>query len=345
MKRLSRLLATVALCSLAIGARAAGARADFLKLIERPRVPLAARVEPLPSTNGLAQFHFSFASDAEDRVPGILIEPEKIHGRLPVVIALHGTGGGKQNMLSLCRKLADNGFIAVAIDGRYHGERAKSGKGSADYEAAIVRAWRDGREHPLYFDTVWDVMRLVDYLKTRRDADAKRIGLIGISKGGIETYLAAAADKRIAAAVPCIGVQSFHWALEHTNWQGRVATIQNAFDEIAGAAGVKNPDAAFVKKFYDRVVPGIDSEFDGPAMLSLIAPRPLLVINSDSDLHTPLPGVEECVLAAQKAYRRINAGDRFAVRIQEKTAHQVRPESERAAIEWFLKWLKPEKEK
>jgi dienelactone hydrolase len=319
----------------------ADTRADFLKLIERPRVRLKPQVEELPATNGFAQFHFSFAADAEQRVPGVLIKPENSKGRRAVVIALHGTGGSKQDMLSLCRKLAEQGFIAVAIDGRYHGERTQAGKGSAEYEDAIVRAWRDGREHPFYYDTVWDVMRLVDYLQTRKDVDAKRIGLIGISKGGIETYLAAAVDKRIAVAVPCIGVQSFGWALENSDWQGRIGTIQIAFDTIAREAGVTGPDTTFVKIFYDRIVPGINAEFDGPAMLTLIAPRPLLVINGDSDNHTPLPGVEECASAAQRAYHALKADDHFVLRIQQNTRHQVKPESERAAIDWFEKWLTP----
>ncbi len=330
-----------AVCLLVVSATAADSRSDFLKLIHHPKMPLAARVEELPSTNGLAQFHFSFAADAAQRVPGILVKPELSRGRRPVVIALHGTGGSKQNMSALCRKLADQGFIAVAIDGRYHGERTQAGKGSSEYEDAIVRAWHDGKEHPLYFDTVWDVMRLIDYLKTRKDVDAKRIGLIGISKGGIETYLAAAADKRIAVAVPCIGVQSFQWALDHNEWQGRVGTIPRAFAAIAEDANVPAPDGAFVKKFYDRVVPGIYTEFDGPAMLPLIAPRPLLVINGDSDDKTPLPGLTNCLTAAQAGYRRAGAEDHFTARIQEKTGHQVRPESEQAAIEWFVKWLKP----
>jgi hypothetical protein len=96
-----------------------------------------------------------------------------------------------------------------------------------------------------------------------------------------------------------------------------------------------------VKIFYDRVVPGIDGEFDGPEMLELIAPRPLLVINSDSDEHTPLPGVEECAAAAKKAYGAVGAENNFAIIIQKKTGHAVLPESERAAIDWFVKWLKP----
>ena len=315
-------------------------RADFLKLIDRPRVALSPQVEPLSATNGIAQLHFSIAADAAQRVPGVLLKSTNFSGRRPVVIALHGTGGSKANMLALCRKLAERGFIAVAIDARYHGER-KSGKGQSDYNDAIIRAWRGSGEHPLFYDTVWDVMRLVDYLQTRDDVDSARIGLIGISKGGIETYLAAAADTRIAVAVPCIGVQSFRWALDNNDWQGRVGTIQAAFDAAAKDAGVAKQDAKFVQKFYARIVPGIDGEFDGPKMLPLIAPRPLLVINSDSDNHTPLPGVEECVAAAKQTYAASGVENNFAFILQKKTAHAMKPESERAAIEWFVKWLKP----
>ncbi len=319
---------------------AADSRQDFLKVIDRPRVALAPKVEELPASNGIVQINFSFASEEGQRVPGILVKSADSHGRRPVVIALHGTGGTKTSMLPLCEKFAARGFIAVAIDGRYHGERSPEGKGSAAYDAAIVEAWHSGG-YPFFYDTVWDVMRLVDYLQTRDDVDAKRIGLTGISKGGIETYLAAAVDTRIAAAVPCIGVQSFHWALDNNDWQGRIGTIQHAFDAIAKDSGVTNVDTKFVKKFYDRIVPGIYGEFDGPAMLTITAPRPVLMINSDSDNHTPLPGVNACVEAARKAYHAAQADDHFAVRIQEHTGHKVTPESEQAGIEWFVKWLKP----
>jgi dienelactone hydrolase len=340
VKCLSISLSCIVACLAAGSAHASNTSADFLKIIDRPLVALAPQIEKMPGTNGIAEFHFSFASDASNRVPGILMESANFHGRRPVVIALHGTGGSKNNMLALCRKLAERGFIAVAIDGRYHGER-KSGKGETDYDDAIVRAFHGSGEHPFYYDTVWDVMRLVDYLDTRDEVDASRIGLIGISKGGVETYLTAAIDPRITVAVPCIGMQSFSWALENNDWQGRIGTIQNAFDTIAKENSVTNPDSAFVQKFYDRVVPGIYSEFDGPQMLTLIAPRPLLVINSDSDNHTPLPGVIECANAAQKIYAADNAPNHFAVIIQKNTGHQVKPESERAAIDWFVKWLKP----
>ncbi|HVU28578.1 MAG TPA: prolyl oligopeptidase family serine peptidase [Verrucomicrobiae bacterium] len=316
-------------------------RADFLKLIARPAVPLAPQVEKLSDTNGLVEFHFSFASDASNRVPGILLKAKNVSGARPVVIVMHGTGGRKEDELPLLRRLARVGFVAVAIDGRYHGERATEGKGSASYQKAIVRAWHGSGEHPFFYDTVWDIQRLVDYLATRDDVDAARIGLTGISKGGIETYFTAAADSRIAVAVPFIGVQSFEWALQNNDWQGRIGTIQNGFNTIAKEEGVTNVTSAFVQKFYDRVTPKIYSEFDGPQMLPLIAPRPLLVINSDHDPNCPLPGVEEAVNAAQKIYAADNATNQISVIIQPNTGHAVKPESERAMIDWFVKWLKP----
>ena len=334
-------LVIAAVLGLAINAVAADPRADFLKLIDRPIVPLLPQVNELGATNNVAVYHFSFASDAQQRVPGILMEATDISERRPVVIVLHGTGGRKEDEESFLRALVEKGFIAVAIDGRYHGERTRAGHGSAEYQEAIVRAWHGDGEHPFFYDTVWDVRRLVDYLETRDDVDGRRIGLAGISKGGIETYLTAAVDKRIAVAAPFIGVQSFEWALKNDDWQGRIGTIQNAFDTAAKEAGVTAPDSAFVQQFYDRLVPGIYSEFDGPKMLPLIAPRPLLIVNSDRDKNCPLPGVKECIRTAQAAYAADKASNHFAAIIQKNTGHAVKPESEQAAVDWFVKWLRP----
>jgi hypothetical protein len=171
--------------------------------------------------------------------------------------------------------------------------------------------------------------------------DPKRIGLIGFSKGGIETYLAAAADPRIAVAVPCIGVQSFRWALEHNTWGSRIETVQAAFDAAAKEENQTQPDASFVHSFYGRVAPGIDGEFDGPAMLPLIAPRPLLTINGEIDARTPIPGLNLCLDAARAAYKAAHASDKFKSIIQPNTGHKVNPDAMKSAHEWFIRWLKP----
>lgn len=321
-------------------------RAAFLQLLDRPKVPLAPELHEVSAPDGMKKLHFTVAADAEQRVPGYLLIPAAkagSGGRHPAVIVLHGTGGTKDagDVRSTVERLAKAGIVGVAIDGRYHGERTKSGSGTADYNEAIVRTWKTGQEHPFYYDTVWDVMRVIDYLETRDDVDPTRIGLMGFSKGGIETYLTAAADLRVAVAVPCIGVQSFRWALENGQWKARIATIQDAFDAAAELAGEKKPGPEFVHRFYARVVPGIDGQFDGPAMLPLIAPRPLLVINSDSDANTPLAGVRLAVAAAKPAYQALHSEDKLVLRIQENTPHRVNPESIEASIAWFVKWLRP----
>jgi dipeptidyl aminopeptidase/acylaminoacyl peptidase len=88
-------------------------------------------------------------------------------------------------------------------------------------------------------------------------------------------------------------------------------------------------------------VPGIYAEFDAPAMLPLVAPRPLLVINGDSDERTPLPGVQESAAAAERAYGAVNAQDRFVLHIQPRTGHAFTAPAEQAAVDWFVRWLKP----
>lgn len=318
-----------------------GSRDVFLQLINRPRVSLDAKVQSEIETNRLVEIHFTFRSEQTQRVPGLLVK-QLGNARRPVVISLHGTGSNKDSQLPLLRDLARRGFAAVAMDGRYHGERTKIGKGSAEYEEAMIRAFREGKEHPFLYDTVWDVMRLIDYLETRPDADARRIGLIGFSKGGMETYLAAAVDRRIAAAAPLIGVQCFRWALDNNQWQPRVGTFQRAMDTVARESGVKEVNTDFVRRFYDRVVPGIYSQFDAPAMLPLIAPRPLLVMNGELDDRTPLPGVMEACEAARKAYQAVGAEEKFELRIQKQTGHKVTEESLKGAIEWLVRALRLE---
>jgi dienelactone hydrolase len=322
---------------------ASDTRAAFLQVIDRPKVALKPELAELPSVEGLRKYHLWFSSDASERVPGYLLLPDaaRFKSRRPVIIALHGTGGTKDSVADIVLKAAKSGFIGVAIDGRYHGERTKAGTGAAEYNEAIALAFKTGKGHPFYYDTAWDVMRLIDYLGTRKDVDAARIGLTGISKGGIETYMAAAADTRVAAAVPYIGVQGFKWALDNGQWRARIATIQGAFDSAAAMAGKSPGSVDFVREFYARVVPGIDGRFDGPAMLAAIAPRPLLVVNGDSDANTPVAGVRLSVAAAKPFYDAAGAADKLQLIVQENTPHRVNPENIDAGIAWFVKWLTP----
>jgi dienelactone hydrolase len=318
-------------------------RAAFLKMIERPRAPLAPEVRPLQSPGeGLVAEHVTFAADPQSRVTAIVVKNAGGANRAPAVIFLHGTGGNKEQNLARLTLLARKGFVAMAIDARYHGERAVDvpGPAASPYSNAILRAFHDGKEHPFFFDPVWDVMRTIDYLETRADVDRSRIGVAGFSKGAIETYLAAAVEPRIAASVAGHGVQSFHWALDHNGWDSRAWTIRDAIEPAAKEAKT-TVAPAFLRQFYDRVAPGIYGEFDGPAMLPLSAPRPFLVVTGDSDPRTPMAGVRECAVAAEKAYQAAGAPEKFSVKVEENVGHEQTRVFDESMVGWFVRWLKP----
>jgi dienelactone hydrolase len=322
---------------------AARIRASFLKMIDRPRVPLAPVTHPRSDAGPYRAEAFSYATEAGERVPGVFFKSAAAKDRHPVVIFLHGTGSRKEEFLALMRTFADRGFASAAIDARHHGARiaAKDGSDNAQYFAAMLETYRSGRGRPYLYDTVWDVMRLVDYLETRAEVDPKRIGVMGISKGGTEAYLAAAVDPRIAAAVPIIGVQGFRWALDNDRWQPRVSTFSPAVESAARDEGVANIDAAFVRRYYDRVAPGIYGDYDAGSMLALIAPRPVLAINGDSDPRTPLAGVQDAIATARRTYIRMRAEDRLGLYLQPNAGHVVTPVAELVMADWFVKWLKP----
>ena len=321
---------------------AARIRAAFLQMIARPRVPLAPETQPRIDAGAYRSEAFSYATEAGERVPGVFFKAAAAKDRRPVVIFLHGTGSKKEEFLALMRTFADRGFATAAIDARHHGARiaAKYGSGNAQYFAAMLETYRTGKGRPYLYDTVWDVMRLVDYLQTRADVDPKRIGVMGISKGGTEAYLAAAVDPRITAAVPIIGVQGFKWALDNNQWQARVGTFSPPVEGAARDAGVE-VDAAFVRRFYDRVAPGIYGDYDAGSMLALIAPRPVLVINGDSDARTPLAGVQEAVNAARRTYIRMSADEKLGLYLQPNAGHVFTPVAELVMADWFVKWMVP----
>ena len=326
-------------------ARAADTRADFLKLIDRPRVPLSVQALPWVATGtDLQRTTFSYASEAGQRVTGLMFRKKPAPGetlRRPAVIAMHATGEGKESMANLLRDLAARGFIGVAIDARYHGDRAPGADGDDVYIGAILRAWRNGGEHPIFYDTAWDILRLVDFLETRAEVDAARIGAIGFSKGGMEAFYAAAADPRIRVLVPCLAVRSFGWELEHDMWQAVAQSLAAAVEGAARDAGQERLTPEFFKVFFDRVAPGIYSTFDGPAMTPLIAPRPMLLINGEIDALTPVPGFMEAVHAAQRAYAAEDAYDHFAYEIEDKTGHKITPGAMSMGVDWLVRWLKP----
>ena len=354
MIRKIALLVPALACVLGVGiTRAAEApspekiRRDFHALLVRPKVPAAA-TSSSETQNGLVIERGQFASDAKTKVPFLLVKPAAASGKLPVVIVLHGTGGSKNGCLGDLQELAGRGILGIAIDARYQGERAPGGAhGSQEYQEAITRAWHEKdpktQEHPFYYDTVYDLWRTVDYLQSRADVDGSRIGMIGYSMGGIETWLAAATDPRVKVAVPCIGVQSFRWSLENERWQGRANTIRRSHEAAARDLGEPEVNSKVCRALWNKIIPGILDEFDCPNMLRAIAPRPMLILNGEKDPNNPLEGAKLAFAAAEDAYRKDGAADHLRIDVAAGVGHAVTPEQHKMAIEWLVRWLSPGK--
>lgn len=323
-------------------------RASFKKLLDRPKTDLDAKIASTTAVDVGILETLSFASEKKsggdiERVPTIVLRPKKSDGRLPAVIVLHGTGGNKDGQLGFMKELVKRNIVAVAIDARYHGGRSGGAKGAAAYNDAITKAWQvkpgQPMEHPFYYDTVWDLWRLVDYLETRPDIDAKKIGMIGFSMGGIETWLAAAADERVKVIVPAIAVQSFRWSLENDRWQGRANTIRPAHAQAAKDLGEPAVNQKVCRALWSKIIPGILDDYDCPSMLRLCAGRPMLIVSGTKDGNCPYEGAKIAIASAERAYKEANASERLSVLVED-VGHTVTAKQRTAALDWFEKWLK-----
>jgi dienelactone hydrolase len=325
------------------------AKAAFLKLLDRPKTPLDPKTGKSEAKNGLIYERLSFASEKKadgtiERVPVLIVRPGGTEGKMPAMIVLHGTGGNKEGVQSWLEEFARNGVIGIAIDARYHGERVPGVKGSTAYVEAISKAWQTpaGKpmEHPFYYDTVWDLWRLVDLLQAVREIDPKRIGMMGISMGGIQTWLAASVDDRVAVAAPLIGVQSFKWSLEHDKWQGRANTIKGAHELAAKDLGEPTVNRKVCRELWGKVIPGILDDYDCPNMIRLFAPRPLFIANGDQDPNCPIDGARVAFAAAEDEYGKAGAKEKLQIVVGEKVGHTVTPEAHKACVAFCVTWLK-----
>jgi dienelactone hydrolase len=141
--------------------------------------------------------------------------------KFPVVICPHGhVSGGKvavagvrdnpdvaktitQHNYDYGAQLCRAGFITFCPDARGMGERQEAAARSHVFNASCQ--WLNQMALPLGRTVTgmwtWDLHRLIDYVETRKDCDAKRIGCAGLSGGGLQTLWASALDERIRCAV------------------------------------------------------------------------------------------------------------------------------------------------
>ncbi|KAK9054903.1 hypothetical protein SSX86_025982 [Deinandra increscens subsp. villosa] len=268
----------------------------------------------------------------------ILSMKESRNSKRPAIVFLHSTNKCKEWVRPLLEAYASRGYIAVAIDSRYHGERAKT---TTTYQDALVSSWKRGDTMPFIFDTVWDLVKLADYLSARDDIDHSRIGITGESLGGMHAWFAAFLDTRYSVVAPIIGIQGFRWAIDNDQWQARVDSIRPVFEEARADLGKVVIDKEVVEEVWDRIAPGLAGEFDSDYTVPLIAPRPLIILNGAKDPRCPMAGLVTTISKTRGAYEEANCSDNFKVIAEAGIGHEMTSSMVREASNWFDNYLKP----
>jgi dienelactone hydrolase len=217
-------------------------------------------------------------------VTGNLYRPSKVGPgeRLPAIVyvcghAPRGRNGNKTAYQSHGIWFARHGYVCLMLDTLQLGEIAGIHHGT--YREG--RWWWLSRGYTPAGVECWNGMRGIDYLVSRPEVDPNRIGVTGISGGGAATFWIAAADERVKVAVPVSGLTDL---------------MSYVPDHVVNG----HCDCMFLYNTY---------QWPWARIPSLIAPRPLLYINSDQDSLFPIEGDERVINRLERVYSWFGAGD------------------------------------
>ncbi len=188
-----------------------------------------------------------------------------------------GRNGNKTAFQSHGAWLARHGYVCLVIDTLQLGEIAGVHHGT--YRE--TRWWWLTRGYTPAGVECWNGVRGIDYLVSRTDVDPDRIGVTGISGGGAATFWIAAADERVKVAVPVSGMADL------------MSYVPNRV--INGHC-----DCMFLYNTY---------QWHWTKIAGLIAPRPMLFVNSDADSIFPMDANERIINRLERLYSLFGVSD------------------------------------
>jgi len=239
-------------------------------------LPLQAEVKEQQRGSGFVIYRVQYNSVHDKRVPAWWCLPTSGTSPYPCLIIMHGYGGDKNGLQMLAPAFAARGIATFAIDAEYHGDRKQPG---SDILGAYIYRNRDALRQ-----TVIDLRRAIDFLQSRREIDAKRIGYIGLSMGGILGGILAGVDERVQA--PILIVAGGDWGYLFAKSQ----------HPAAAQLRQKQPELFNNPQKVNEVLGPVDPV----NWVGRISPRPLLMINGKDDQIVPKECTERLFAAAKQ---------------------------------------------
>lgn len=225
------------------------------------------------------------------------------------------TSDGKAGYQRIGALLARSGIAALVYDPIGQGERYQildeAGKpwarSTSEHTAVGIGSILVGRNTASY--RIWDGMRAIDYVTSRADVDAKKIGCTGISGGGTLTEYLMALDDRIVAAAPGCAINTF--ARKVSGAKAGDAE-QNIFGQIA--FGLDHADYANVR-----------------------VPRPTMFLCATRDF-VDILGSWDVYREAKRTYTRFGFAERVDL-IEADEEHGFTSPLRVASTRWMRRWL------
>jgi len=252
-----------------------------------------------------------------EAVPAYFVRPKKKQGKTPAILFNHAHWGdyarGKDELTlgrvevqkpPYAEELTRLGYSALCIDAWGFGER----RGRSESEIFKQMLW-EGRV--MWGMMVYDSLRAVDYLASRSDVDASRLGTLGMSMGSTMAWWLAALDTRIKACVDICCLTDYQALIEARGLDGH---------------GI----------YY--YVPRLLKHFTTAQINALIAPRAHLSLAGNYDPLTPQKGLDEVDLELREVYALEGASEKW--RLLRYDIGHLETAAMRAEILDFIKrWL------
>lgn len=274
-------------------------------------------------TGRLEQEDFTVEKLHFQSLPGLYVTanlyvPKGLREPAPAVLYVCGHAPVKTNGVSFGNKVAyqhhgiwfaRHGYVCLLIDTLQLGEI--EGLHHGTYREGLW--WWNARGYTPAGVEAWNSIRALDYLCSRPEVDRERIGMTGRSGGGAYTWTTAALDERVKVAAPVAGITD----------------LQN---HVVDGCVEGHCDCMYFVNTY---------RWDFPLHAALLAPRPLLIVNTDADNIFPLDGVQRLHAKVKRLYDLYGASANLGLVIG-PGPHKDTQDLQVPVFRWFNRHLKGE---